>query len=555
MFNNLSIKQKLIIFTAVIVFFIIIASQAILYSTTVLNESFVFYKDKAVKGKIAVLKIAKDLNYISRSTRDIMLDNNYTKNIKIIENSIKKIEINFEKLVDSIKDTPNSEKKLKICDKSRRATLMFINDALEKMKTLEGKNGVEKYNMYQVYKTESTPVAMASRKYFTQLSDFKSKGFEESTEKFHYDMKQQRDFIAITTVIMIFVIISLMLMALKTLIKHLKTEQNLKDTENLLFQYKEAIDITNIVSKTDKKGLITYVNDEFCKVSQYSKKELIGQPHNIVRSKDVPKNTFKELWNTLKSKKPWNGVIQNRKKDGTHYFVDTTILPILDNNNDVQEYIAIRKNITDIIELNLELVKSQEEILNRMGMIAETRSKETGHHVKRVAEYCKIIAIALNLEKKDIELLYNASALHDIGKVGTPDGILHKPGKLTDEEFNEMKKHTLNGYEMLKDSDNEIVKTGALIAYQHHEKYDGTGYPNKLKGDDIDIFARITAIADVFDALGEKRSYKQAWSLNEIIQHIKDQSGKHFDPIIVEAFNKNIHQIIYIRKKYKNINL
>ncbi len=553
MLENLSIKQKLFIFTSIIVVLIIISSQAILHTTTTLNESFTFYKEKAVKGKIAVLEISRDVNFISRCSRDIMLGNSYDKNIEFIRKSINNIKLNYDKLENSIKNTPEEMYKIDIFYKSKDTTLAFINDALNKMLTLKDKDKIIKYNMYEQYKIDATPLAMDSRKYFQELNDLKTKAFEKLTTKFHNDMKEQKDFISVTTVVMIFITIAIMLMALKVLLKHIQTEQNLFNTNNLLHQYKQAIDVTSIVSKTNTKGIITYANDEFCRVSQYSQEELIGKPHNIVRSKDVPKEKFKIMWQTIKNKEIWNDVLKNKKKDGTHYFVDTTILPILNTNNNIQEYIAIRKDVTDIIDLNLQLVKSQEEILNRMGMIAETRSKETGHHVKRVAEYCKIIAKAVGLEEKEIELLYNASALHDIGKVGTPDDILNKPGKLTYDEFEEMKKHTTNGYEMLKDSDNEIVKAGALIAQQHHEKYDGSGYPENLKGDEIHIFARITALADVFDALGETRAYKQAWELSDIINFIKEQKGLHFDPVIVEAFNDNIQKIIYIRRKYKNI--
>ncbi|MEA3354056.1 MAG: HD domain-containing protein [Campylobacterota bacterium] len=548
----MGIKQKIYIFTSIIILIIFLASQIILHTSKTLDESFLEYKEKAVKGKTSVLTIEKELNYISRCSRDIMLGNSYDKNIAKIKNSINKIKINFQYLEQSIEGTLEHNKKLQLLKKSELLTVAFLNDALEKMNSLKARTNTEKYNMYLKYKLDATPLAVESRKYFEMISKMKTKGFDELTERFHSDMKTQKDFIAVTTIMTIFAIVGIMVFAIKIILNQIKTKNTLKNTENLLYQYKDAIDITNIVSKTDLKGIITYVNDEFCKVSQYSREELIGKPHNIVRSKDIPKKVFKELWDTIENKKVWSGHIKNTKKDGSFYYVDTTILPILDKHNNISEYIAIRKDITDIFQLNIELKNTQEEILNKMGMIAETRSEETGYHVKRVAEYCKIIATHLGMNKEDIELLYNASALHDIGKVGTPDDILHKPGKLTDVEFEIMKSHTTVGYHMLKDTKNKIIKTASLIAYEHHEKYDGTGYPKGLKGEEIHIYSRITALADVFDALGEDRSYKKGWALPDIIEFINEQKGKHFDPAIVDIFNDNRQEFLYIRKKFRN---
>lgn len=343
-----------------------------------------------------------------------------------------------------------------------------------------------------------------------------------------------------------------MMISLNYLRNYFQSKLKLEDSNNLLQQYKTAIDITSIVSKTDIKGNIIYVNDNFCKVSKYKKSELMGKPHSIVKAEDTPLTQFEKMWNTITKKEIWKGVIKNKKKDGKYYYADTTIVPILDKNKTIKEYIAIRKDITQIVELNHKLQSSQEEILTRMGMIAETKSKETGFHVRRVAEYSKVIATGLGLEDCDIELLYNASALHDIGKVGIPDDVLHKPGILTDEEFEIMKNHSYYGYEMLKDSKNDIIKTAAIIALEHHEKYNGKGYPSKLKAQEINIFARITALADVFDALGESRSYKKAWELNKILDFIKEQRGEHFDPKIVDVFFENLDKILFIRKRFKN---
>jgi response regulator RpfG family c-di-GMP phosphodiesterase len=187
-----------------------------------------------------------------------------------------------------------------------------------------------------------------------------------------------------------------------------------------------------------------------------------------------------------------------------------------------------------------------------MGTIAETRSKETGQHVRRVAEYSKYFALKLGLGEEEAEMLKLASPMHDVGKIGIPDSILNKPGKHTPEEFEIMKTHALLGYDMLKHSNKKILQTAAIVAKEHHEKYDGSGYPYGLKGEEIHIYGRITAVADVFDALGSDRVYKKAWEDKRIFELFKEQRGKHFDPKIIDIFFENLEDIFAIRNRYKD---
>lgn len=205
-----------------------------------------------------------------------------------------------------------------------------------------------------------------------------------------------------------------------------------------------------------------------------------------------------------------------------------------------------------IAELNEEIINTQREIIYTMGEIAETRSKETGNHVKRVAQYSKILALKLGLDEEEAELLKQASPMHDIGKVGIPDNILNKPGKLTPEEFEIMKTHAQLGYDMLKHSKKKILQAAAIVAGEHHEKYDGSGYPHGLSGENIHIYARITAVADVFDALGSDRVYKKAWKDEDIFSLFKEQSGKHFDPKIIALFFENLDAIFEVRKMFQD---
>ncbi|MDD3342126.1 MAG: response regulator [Sulfurospirillaceae bacterium] len=458
----------------------------------------------------------------------------------------------------------------------------------------------------------------------------------------------------------------------------------------ILMDYKNAIDNSAIVSKTNAKGIITYVNEMFCTISGYSDKELLGKPHNIVRHPDMPKSIFKELWETIQAKKPWHGTVKNRKKDGSTYYVDSFIYPILDGNNNLVEYIAIRMditeqellkkrlqhelnitsnnyqeaivlrkeyekaiyestiltridisrriiyanelfcetmgytldelqgqtheimhhsdhkerikeawqtiesgkiwkgtlqykhkdghsiwfdtvlipiydahcniieymairhNVTDMISVHQEIEKTQKELIFMMSEVAESRNKETGNHIRRVAFYSRLLALKAGICEEDANILFAASPMHDIGKIATPDHILLKPGKFEPDEWEIMKKHSEIGFNILKGSNRPILQAAAIVAHEHHEKYDGTGYPCQLKGEDIHIFGRITAIADAFDALGSVRPYKKAWELPRILELFEAEKGKHFDPNLMELFMKNLDEFLIIRDKFSD---
>ncbi len=200
----------------------------------------------------------------------------------------------------------------------------------------------------------------------------------------------------------------------------------------------------------------------------------------------------------------------------------------------------------------------QKEIIYTMATIGESRSKEIGNHVKRVALYSQTLALFYGLSKSEAKVLKLASPMHDIGKVAISDDILNKPVKFTSEEFETIKTHSRLGFEMLKNSQRPIIKAVAIVAYEHHEKYDGTGYPNGLKGKDIHIFGRITAITDVFDTLSSNRVYKKAWKLEEVIDFFKEQRGKHFDPELIDLFLFKITRLIVLcdshhRRKFLNL--
>lgn len=200
--------------------------------------------------------------------------------------------------------------------------------------------------------------------------------------------------------------------------------------------------------------------------------------------------------------------------------------------------------------LSQEIEDTQREVVFTMGAVGESRSKETGNHVRRVAEYSKVLAIAYGLSDEKAELLKQASPMHDIGKVAIPDSVLNKPGRFNAHERKIMDTHAELGFNMIKDSDRPLLQAASIVAYEHHEKWDGTGYPRGLSGKDIHIYGRITAIADVFDALGSDRVYKKAWNDEKILNLFKEEKGKHFDPDLIDMFFDNLDEFFEIRDTF-----
>lgn len=223
------------------------------------------------------------------------------------------------------------------------------------------------------------------------------------------------------------------------------------------------------------------------------------------------------------------------------------------NNLDKKLIELFTKNVSiayENVHLHEDLEATQREIVYLLGEAVETRSKETGNHVKRVAEISRLLALESGLDEEEAEVVLFASPLHDLGKIGIPDAILNKPGRHTEEEFEMMKTHANIGYEMLKGSNRIVLQAGATIALEHHERWDGSGYPFGKTGEDIHIYGRITALADVFDALGSDRCYKKAWPLEKTLALLKEEKGKHFDPRLIDLFFKNINKVLSIMSHY-----
>jgi len=205
-----------------------------------------------------------------------------------------------------------------------------------------------------------------------------------------------------------------------------------------------------------------------------------------------------------------------------------------------------------VSERTKELLQAQKEIIACLGMASEFRDTDTAAHTIRVGHYAQILGKGIGLNDMAAEQLFLAAPMHDVGKIGIPDKVMLKPGKLDKEEWEQMKQHAVFGYDMMKHSKSRLLKNASIIALTHHEKWDGSGYPDGLKGTDIHLYGRLTALSDVFDALMMKRPYKEAWPLEKVTQLINDESGKHFDPEIVAAFNENLDKLLLIREKYSD---
>jgi len=330
------------------------------------------------------------------------------------------------------------------------------------------------------------------------------------------------------------------------------TTDNMQEMMKRSREYHKAMDQSTILTRVDLDGNITYVNHEFTLALGYSLDEVKGNDHSIMKHPDTPKIIIKNLWDTILLGNTWKGMIQNLNKCGKTVWLDTVIVPIKNMEDQIVEYLSIRHNVSEVVHLHEEIETTEGELIYTLGAAAETRSKETSHHVKRVAHYSKLLAQLYGLDTHESEIIFQASPMHDIGKIGIPDHILNKPGKLTSNEWDIMRTHSELGYKILASSTRPILKASATISHEHHEKWDGSGYPQELKGEEIHIYGRITAIADVFDALGSDRVYKKAWELNRIIELFKNQRGKHFDPKLIDLFLNNIEEFVKISYQFRD---
>jgi hypothetical protein len=314
----------------------------------------------------------------------------------------------------------------------------------------------------------------------------------------------------------------------------------IEETKKIILSKPDLLDSLKLTQSHYIKSLFSLNYDE----KYFINRVMVGFAHYIHKISPTIYIGSYGYYNTLIT----SAVINCCKEKGLPHEESIRIL------NSVQKILSI--DITLAIESYYQksiddVYRMEQDSLNRLIVLAEYRDEDTGRHISRMSNYAAVIAKELRTDSVFQENILNAAPMHDIGKVGVPDNILLKPGRLTKEEFEIMKSHTGIGYNILKDSESPVLKEGAVIALSHHENFDGSGYPKGLTGEEIPLTGKISKIADVFDALINKRIYKPAYTLEETIKIMKDEMkpGKAFDPDCFKAFLNGLDEILDIRQK------
>ncbi len=285
-----------------------------------------------------------------------------------------------------------------------------------------------------------------------------------------------------------------------------------------------------------------------------------GDGFCIVRSvgqvgAELPENVLEELQTALREKESrfsTERVVGYLRSDDGHecllWFESGDRVRALDRKL-VQVFVNHAAVAYHNLMLNAEIVDTQKEVITTLGELVETRSMEVANHVQRVGEYARLLGLLSGLSDREAELLRLAAPMHDVGKIGIPDAILNKPGPVTDTEFEVIKTHTSIGNTILGKSNRRIMQAAAIVAHQHHERWDGKGYPQALAGEDIHLYGRITCLVDVFDALGHSRCYKDAWPLGRVLEFLREGRSGAFDPKLVDRFLDHLAEFLAIQDR------
>ncbi len=331
-----------------------------------------------------------------------------------------------------------------------------------------------------------------------------------------------------------------------------QTQDTLYEKIHFLEQYQNAINEGTAICRFLEDGTILKTDDRFDKIFGFEKSELVRRSFY-----QLCPNLGEELKAQVSEAVSNRSILRRRIKcmdvHGGMHVADSVFIPIYRLSGEIEEIISIHNDITDIIKLNEEIRNTQKELLYILGEVVESRSQETGYHVKRVAEYSRILGRLAGLDEEEVELLGIVAPMHDVGKIAIPDKILLKPGLLDPEEERIIREHTVIGGELFGNSERPFMKAARIVALEHHECYDGSGYPYAKAGEEIHIFGRIVAIADVFDALSVDRVYKKGWPIEKIIEYMKEERGKRFDPRLIDLFLDNIDLFLKVRESIREI--
>jgi PAS domain S-box-containing protein len=325
----------------------------------------------------------------------------------------------------------------------------------------------------------------------------------------------------------------------------LNLKQDLSEQKHYLHEYERAMELGTSLCVIDTDGKIVSANTNFSATLNYAPEELIGYSlYDLMQDA----TEFKRRVLTKVEQQGFSSrVIKMAGKGGFERTLSTVIVGIHNQDGHIHSLMSLSQDISDAIKLNEDIIENQKDLIYVLGEVVENRSYETGTHIKRVALISELLARKYGLSDEYATMIKIASPLHDIGKIGIPDNILHKAGKLSESEYTIMRKHADLGYQLLNKLDKPLIKMAATIAHEHHEFYNGAGYPAGLSGEHIAIEARIVSLVDVFDALSTRRIYKEPWPDAEIIEYLKKNKAIQFDPELVDLFMDNIDEIIIIR--------
>lgn len=326
-----------------------------------------------------------------------------------------------------------------------------------------------------------------------------------------------------------------------------ETKNNLKEQKHYISEYSKILEKGIVMCRITPEGYFLKISEAFKEAFEMDEKSLPFSFANLMNWED---EHFEILRKTLS--------FQNVHKESTKVFIENsmrtfnlTCIGMYTLDGELEEIVVTFEDITSILTQQKKLYDAQIEFLFLLAELMEKNSEETGLHTKRVSEYAALLARGTeSMDKDEIERVKLGSIMHDIGKLGTPKDILEKKGALTPQERLVMQRHSKIGFDILKQSKQPLMQTAAIIAHQHHEKWDGSGYPRGLKGEEIHIYGRIVAIADVFDALSHKRVYKEAWDIQKVYEYLQENSGTQFDPTLVDIFLSSKDTVEAIRKAY-----
>lgn len=325
-----------------------------------------------------------------------------------------------------------------------------------------------------------------------------------------------------------------------------RSRVSLEEQKHFLGEYKRALEMGTCICVADREHRIVSVNQQFEQLLGYSSAQLEGQLVGRITSDAYCERCLRDA-EQFDRDAPSSRVVRFTAANGQDLQLSVACIGVRRLSGEIESIIMICQDLTESLRLSQDIVSTQRELLYMLGDVVENRSHETGQHVKRVADVSKFLALKAGVEPDTAEMIEMAAPMHDVGKVGIRDLVLHKAGVLDPSEFDEMKAHSSIGYSILGKVERPLIGLAAAIAHQHHERYDGSGYPNGLKGEEICLEARIVSVADVLDALFSARSYKEAWSEQRVLDYFREQQGRQFDPHLVDLLLEHWDEVKVLR--------